>query len=186
MRFLMPLCLILLSVLAVSRTGQARDIPEMDSPVAQDIARGMAGRVPAPLEGIWRIAGEKSLIGIRPSGPDKFEIVSIDCEAPSVLPGTVMGYASATARPLTYDADIFTKVGDGVLRKSDDFLITVSDDGNRFTMRHYKQGKSIRLWRFLPYLFRYSVSSVNTRPEDIDGCIRVWPPAERPYKKIVL
>lgn len=176
--------LILTALSAVGIT--ARDLPEMDSPIALDIARGMEGRVPDPVEGIWRVAGEKSLIGIRPSGPDRYELVSIDCEAPAVLPGTVIGYASATARPRTYDADIFTKIYDGVLRKSSRFLISVSDDGNRFTLRQYRQGKTLRLWRLIPYLFRYSISSVDTRPEDLDGCIRVWPASARPSKKIVL
>ena len=144
---------LLLAVLSAAGIS-ARDLPDMDSPVARDIARGMEGRVPDPVEGVWRVAGEKSLIGIRPSGPDRYELVSIDCEAPAVLPGTVIGYATATARPRTYDADIFTKIHDGVLRKSSRFLISVSDDGNRFTLRQYRRGKTIRLWRLIPYLFR--------------------------------
>ncbi len=44
-------------------------------------------------------------------------------------------------------------------------------------MRSYRKGKTVNLLRWLPYLFRISVSEVDTRPSGIDGATRIAPPS---------
>lgn len=177
---------VILTLFLLSGIGASAEAPEMDSPVAHSIALGMKGRVPAPIEGIWRVPGEGSVLGIRPAGRDKYELVIVDCQSPSILPGTVMGHATSTAKAGVYDADLYTKVADGALKKSADFIIKVSPEGDRFTLTHYFKGKVVRLWRLLPYLFRYSVADKDERPRDIDGCIRIWPETCSPTATVVL
>lgn len=154
--------------------------PETDSDVAMAIMEDISCRNADPIEGIWRLRGENSVIGIKAVGIDRYEMVVIDCPMPEVTPGTVMGTLRNVAKDGTYDADISTRLSGkgGMGKKTADFVLTLRDDGRVFTMRHYFKGTAVRLWRLVPYLFRYSVKNVDNRPEDMDGCVKVWPASD--------
>ena len=136
-----------------------------------------------PLCGIWRIGGDGALIAILPetASTARFEIYLLDSPDMSVIPGNKIGSATATGQPGIYDAELAQS--QSLLKKRQRYIFTLDRDGY-LSLKPYKQGKKVSLWRLLPYLFRasVSVSDINTRPASVDGAIKVYPPTtpERP------
>lgn len=128
-----------------------------------------------PLAGIWRIGGDGATVAFLPTGPSKpdFDIVILDSPDMSVIPGQTIGHATATGKTGTYDANFVRSQPAG--KKTVRCIITLGKDG-RLSFDYYKQGYSVRLWRLLPYLFRFSVNRQDTRPASVDGAVRLYPP----------
>ena len=127
-----------------------------------------------PLGGIWRMGPDGATIAIlpTPSSQGHFEIYLLDSPDMSVIPGQIIGSASATGSYGTYDAE-FSGTGK-LISKRQRFILTLSSDGS-LGFKSYKKGKKISLWRWLPYLFRFSVSDYDTRPSAVDGAVRLYP-----------
>ncbi|MDE5567879.1 MAG: hypothetical protein K2J12_05500 [Muribaculaceae bacterium] len=144
-------------------------------PMTQRAAREIIdSRGADPLGGIWRMGPDGATIAILPvaASQGRFEIYLLDSPDMSVIPGGKIGSAVSTGVNGTYDAEF---AGAGKLTaKRQRFIITLSADGN-LNFRSYKKGKKISLGRWLPYLYRVSVSDYNTRPTSVDGAIRVYP-----------
>lgn len=154
---------------------------------ALEIAQGMEGRVPDPIEGLWQLSSEESVLGIRATSRGNYEIVAIDSPSPGLLPGTVIGTARASAKYGVYDASIYTELGaDGGLSKGKDFIVELTDGGDTFTLSHYYRGITIRPWRLLPYLYRGAVGTRDERPRDIEGCHRLYPKPSLPKESAAL
>lgn len=148
----------------------------LDSDMADSVISQLRSRSLNAVEGIWQVAGMRSVIAIVADGRDRYNILAIDVDAPAVIPGTKIGTARPTAKQGTYDAKIYTKASpDGRMSRRADFIISVSADGNRITLHHYYKGLAVRMWRSIPYLFGATLRNRDTRPDDIDGCIRIWP-----------
>ena len=61
-----------------------------------------------------------------------------------------------------------------MLKKRQRYIFTLDRDGY-LSFKSYKQGKKISLGRLLPYLFRVSVSDIDTRPSTVDGAVKIYP-----------
>ncbi len=130
-----------------------------------------------PIEGVWRIAGDGAVFAVLPGegGDDAFRLVIVDSPDMSVLPMTEFGTARRTAVAGRYDARLSASLTSGTsVRRDRNLIISLSDDG-RLIFEPYKKGLKLNLWRVLPYMFRFSVASQNTRPSDIDGAVRLYP-----------
>lgn len=181
------LAVILLSVLNCSAMDRGAEMRELDSAVADSLMEIMGKRTLAPIEGIWQIAGFRSVIAIIAGGRDEYRMIAVDVDAPSVLPGTLIGIARPTAKERTYDAKIYTKASpDGKMIRKADFILSVDPTMRRLTMHHYYKGLAVRMWRSIPYLFGATLRMRDTRPDDIDGCLRLWPVPESPTSIITL
>lgn len=146
------------------------------SPMTQTAAREIIdSRGADPLGGIWRMGPDGATIAILPVAASQghFEIYLLDSPDMSVIPGGKIGSAVSTGAGGTYDVE-FDGAGK-LTAKRQRFIITLSADGN-LNFKSYKKGKKISLGRWLPYLYRVSVSDYNTRPTSVDGAIRVYPP----------
>ena len=150
------------SVSALTR-AQARDI--IDSHGAD------------PICGIWHIGGDGALIAIIPetASTARFDIYLLDSPDLSVIPGEKIGSAVATGQPGIYDAELSASP-QSLLKKRLRYIFTLGRDGY-LSLKSYKQGKKVALWRLLPYLFRarISVSDVDTRPGSVDGAVKIYP-----------
>ncbi len=135
------------------------------------------------IEGIWQFPTDGAQVVIerfipdnyRDDGATRYRLVVIQSPRLSVRPGTVMGYMIPSAKKGYYDARIYT-VFDGGLHLSSPkkFILKHSDDG-RLSFVEHKTGVKINLWRMVPYMFRYSISTQDNRPEDMNGCIKIFP-----------
>ncbi len=127
-----------------------------------------------PLTGIWKIGGDGATIAFLPrvGSTSTFDIVLLDSPDLSILPGGIIGEAVSTGRLATYDATM--NVSPGTTGRKTKSILTIDKDG-RLNIKPYKQGKTIKLWRWLPYLFRISVTDNNTRPDGVDGAVKIYP-----------
>lgn len=127
-----------------------------------------------PICGMWRIGGDGALIAILPekASTARFEIYLLDSPDLSVIPGKKIGSAVTTGQPGVYDAELASS--QPMLKKRQRYIFTLDRDGY-LSFKSYKQGKKISLGRLLPYLFRVSVSDIDTRPSTVDGAVKIYP-----------
>lgn len=135
------------------------------------------------IEGIWQFPTDGALVVIEQFTPDnyrddevtRYRLVVVQSPRLSVRPGTIMGYMTPSAKKGYYDARIYTAF-DGGLSLSDPkkFILKLSDDA-RLSFVEHKTGIKVNLWRMVPYMFRYSISSQDNRPEEMNGCIKIYP-----------
>lgn len=123
-----------------------------------------------PVEGIWQLAPEGAVIAIEADGRGTYSIFLVDAPAPALLPGTLIGGLARTAAANTYDGRIS-------LPEGPDTRLTAELDPRCGTLQFYKyrQRAALNLWKLVPRLFRYSVAWEDTRPEGIDGALRLYP-----------
>lgn len=135
----------------------------------------------SPAEGVWRLSGSEGVMAvISDPGTIFCKIVVVDSPDRSVCPGTVMGAITPAGRENYYDARIFTGCEEGLLSRPKRFTISLPDD-SRMIMVPVTNKLKFNLWRFLPYMFRMSVTRVNDRPNNLDGAVRLYPePADSP------
>ena len=141
---------------------------------------------PMPLdniEGIWQFPADGAQVVIERFTPDnyrndgatRYRLVVIQAPRLSVRPGTVMGYMIPSAKKGHFDARIYTAFDGGLhLSSPKKFILKHSDDG-RLSFVEHKTGVKVNLWRMVPYMFRYSISIQDNRPEEMNGCIKIFP-----------
>lgn len=135
------------------------------------------------IEGIWQFPADGAQVVIerftpdnyRDDGATRYRLVVIQSPRLSVRPGTVMGYMIPSAKKGYYDARIYTAFDGGLhLSTPTKFILKHSDDG-RLSFVEHKTGVKVNLWRMVPYMFRYSISAQDNRPEDMNGCVKIFP-----------
>ena len=137
------------------------------------------------LEGLWRMSADGALLAIErwdnTSAPatdlnSGYRIVMVKSPSRHPRPGTLVGYASATAKAGVYEARIYTSLTDRLtLERPRRFMIHLNGQENRFALRPVRTSIKMNLWRILPYMFRYSIQVKSNRPDDVDGATRVFP-----------
>lgn len=133
----------------------------------------------ASYDGVWRMTGSGAIFAIEPK-PGLTESYALtllwspDLGLPS---GSELGEMRPAGRQLVFDASLGLdhKGGrhiPGIGRKYR-FELEFSPGMQRIRFRPYKQSWRVNVFRWLPYLFRTSVSKTDTRPADIDGAVRL-------------
>ena len=93
-----------------------------------------------------------------------------------IAPGTVMGTARTSGKAGMYDASIFRSfTADGKGHRPQRLAITVDIATGMLRFDPYKQGWRVNLRRLIPYLFRVTVQREDSRPDGLDGAMRVYP-----------
>ena len=137
------------------------------------------------IEGLWQPTADGGRIAImRWTGSDRpvlseaqdiYRIIIVSSPRKSLRPGTIMGYAVATARKGYYDARIYTSQSANSLTRHRRFTLHISDD-THLSMTPVREGWKVTFRPRLPYLFRLSVyKQESDRPRDLDGFIRIYP-----------
>lgn len=183
--------IVLLCALALPGVVNATQIPDRSELLAgydrDSVEQRLLSLPLHDIEGIWQFTENGSLIVIerfKPTeSPDdgvvRYRMVVLQSPRLSVRRGTVMGYLWPTAKRNCFDARIYTDFdGGSVLTKAKRFTLSL-DDESRLAFTRHKSGVRINLWRFVPYMFRYSVSSRDDRPRNIDGCVKIFPVSSR-------
>ena len=134
------------------------------------------------VEGIWSATADGARIAIIPGMPPGFPkhsgngylLVILDSPRAGIVPGTVMGWCSPSARKGYYDSRIFTRC-DGVdLSSPRRFTLHLTDDA-RLSMTEVHEGLEFVPWRILPYMFRSLLRERHDRARELDGLLRIWP-----------
>lgn len=152
--------------------------------LVDSISAKMSRQTLDPVEGLWELTADGAVVAIErePSTTRRstatYRITAVSMPDRSVAPGTLMGRAVSTADARKFDSLIYTKSVGGKLQSPAGFIITLYDD-DRLSLSHYRQGVRFNLWRMVPYMFRYSVSSIDERPKGTDGMVRLHPRSQK-------
>ena len=131
----------------------------------------------APIEGVW-MTSAGAYIAISANGINTYTMTILHSPDLSILPGTIMGSAHLSGKVGMYDASIFRNfTPDGKGHHSQQLAITVDVSTGMMRFDPYKQGWRINLRRLIPYLFRVTVQREDTRPDGLEGAMRIFPPA---------
>lgn len=129
----------------------------------------------APIEGVW-MTSAGAYIAIHANGVNTYEMTILHSPDLSIIPGTMMGSAHISGKAGMYDASIFRNfTADGKGHRPQRLAITVDISTGMLRFDPYKQGWRINLRRLIPYLFRFSVQREDTRPDGLEGAMRIYP-----------
>lgn len=136
-----------------------------------------------PVEGLWRMspAGGGALFSIlaAPGRQGVFEMRLLEAPDWRVPENALCGELRAASRRGVYDCRMAadpSKQSFGRTFSDHTATMELAADGSRLIVRPYSRKRRISLRRWLPYFFRISVYEENTRPDDLDGAVRVYPP----------
>ncbi len=133
------------------------------------------------IEGIWQFTASGISVVIEryisdkiPSDATCYRMVLLRAPDRSIIPGSIMGYLSPTAKRDVYDSRIYTNFDGSIFMSAKRFTITMTDD-ERLTFKPEKKGIKFNFYRLLPRTFRIGISGQDTRDATLDGCIRIFP-----------
>lgn len=147
---------------------------------ADSVICRLAGRPLHPVEGLWEMAGEGSLMAIELIGesPAVYVMALVKGSDLGLRCGTVAGYLTPGAREGVYDARIYSdRVDEGVLLISpQNYEAKLNSHGSHLELTRYGRALRLNWWRLLlPYMYRGAVSPMERRAEGLEGLTRVWP-----------
>lgn len=127
------------------------------------------------VEGYWELTAGGALLEFRrtPGKSGSYDIFLIDSPDYTVVPGTKLGSMDATAVAGKFDVILAADPRRGPGGKSRRFIFDI--ENGKLRMSAYKVGKTVNIYRLLPYLFRVGIRDTGNRPEGIDGAIRTAP-----------
>lgn len=138
-----------------------------------------------PAEGVWQMTADGAIFAVErvhasatETMPRELRITVIRSPQRRVRPGSVMGTARPTVKPGVYEARLNTRIADiGGLELPRRFLLTLNQEGTTMTLEPYKSPLKVNLLRLIPYLYR-TVRLQNSRPQGLDGAVRIYPAPE--------
>ena len=132
----------------------------------------------AMLEGVYRMTDSGAVFSIAPMPAinEDYALTLLWSPDLSVPSGTPFGTMRPAGQPFVFDATmgIDHRGGRNIAgTKKFRFRLEFSTDGRRISFKPYKRSWRVNLMRIMPYLFRTSISKTDTRPDDIDGAVRI-------------
>lgn len=142
----------------------------------------LAAAATDPIEGRWTVNGGGAVIEIAraPGADERFSVTMVDSPDLKVAPGTVLGYACPAPATGRYDCHLSADPSPRHRRaggRKVDFSIEFADGtSDAIIFSYYQKGRRISLWRWLPYLFRVTVSDPHRDSSGLDGARRLGAP----------
>lgn len=144
------------------------------------VLTALAAAATDPLEGRWTINGGGAVIEITraPGADERFCVTMVDSPDLKVAPGTVLGYATPAPAAGRYDCRLAADPSPrhSGRRKVSFSIEFVDGTADAITFSYYQKGRRISLWRWLPYLFRVTVSDPRGDINGLDGARRLGSP----------
>lgn len=194
-RLLAALCL--LASLTAGANDFLKALPEASARVegygnVDSVEARMATMPLLPAEGLWQMTDGGAIIALEryvdPTLPHQaqagtFRLVMVKSPVRRVRPGTVIGYAVATAKSGLLEARLYTDFArESRLSIPRTFYLQLSTDGAVLTFKAKKNRLAVNPFKLLPYLYRNVVTlRQNTAPDDLNGAVRLFPPVVSSY-----
>lgn len=152
---------------------------------------------PRAAEGIWLLTdgnAARALIAIErsdssPLDAGSYRLVVIEAEDRTIIPGTVIGTATASADEDLLNASIAREIADGTPCRFADYTIRFIANGDRLEIVKRSSRLRVNLYAAIPYLFlRPSISSrdgASTRSAT-PGAVRIFPQPSKPVNPVYL
>ena len=129
---------------------------------------------------VWQMTAGGAIVRLQnsPDASGDLDVIILDSPDFALAPGTCVGKLKRTVRHNVYDLALADRVhkgkkgAAGTLRST--FTAEFTPEG-RMLLKPYKKSWSVNVFRLLPYLFRVSVHRTDTRPDNLDGAVRLSP-----------
>lgn len=150
--------------------GVSRERYEIDS-----VLRTLDCRADDPLIGRWQLT-QGGEIAIAPADDMHGSLLMLVIDSPdrSIMPGTVIGLAIPSAVRGHYDAVFYNNPG--VKGSGTGKFMLMLNDASHLSFKSVKHGVKFNPLRLIPYMFRGVITSVDNRPDNHVGAIRVGRP----------
>ena len=167
----------MLTLSCATHASERSDVTLIDCPIAVHTALTAIGdRSPVGLEGAWMLTEDRTSIAIVRTGAMTYNVLAGTSHDLSIKPGTVIGTLTLSGKDGLYDLKLARSFRrDGTPSRYAHMAVKVNDTGDIFHFISYRRGLRVDLRRLIPYLFRVSVTSSDTRPEGLNGAHRLWP-----------
>lgn len=181
---------VLVFALAASASDFLRSLPTVSTVLAgyndvDSVACRLAALPLCPAEGVWQMTDGGATFAIEraePStahAPARMRMVMVRSPWRSIRPGTVLGHLEPTARPGVYEARIYSgfaqRTGLSLPRA---FSLKLNDERTVMTFVPFKSPLKFNLFRLLPYMYRRVIEPQQSRPDGLDGAVRIAPAAD--------
>lgn len=133
------------------------------------------------LEGDWQVHGGGACLRVCPAPVPgaPMAVLWLDGPDPSIAPMEQIGEAVPGAEPGLYDFRVKADPASGKKRaRYMSFAVRLTDSADGLAFEAYNRGRRVSLWRWIPYLFRVTVSEPRRRPAGLDGARRVGAPPQ--------
>lgn len=175
------------SAFALSAADFLDSLPSQSAVVpgygAADSVELRMSRLPlCPAEGIWQMTDGGALFAIERAEPSpdlaplRLRMVMIRSPWRSIRPGTVIGHLVPTARRGVYEARLYSDVARRTgLNIPRGFTLELTEDDALMTIRPFRSPVRLNLFRLLPYMYRRVISLQDSRPDNLNGAVKVFP-----------
>ena len=177
---------IALFLLPLALTANAGDYDSVEK-----VTQRMSDKILDAIEGVWQFTGDDgAIVAIEKdptaTGLPAYKMIVIDSPQRALLPGSLMAKIQSTVKPDTFEADIFThfSLSSMSLGGTKKFILTLKN--SRLTIKPVKAKLSVNLLRLIPYAYRLGLSYRDHRPDDLDGCVRIFPAPSQPSNPVYL
>lgn len=131
-----------------------------------------------PLEGRWQVNGDGALVDIVATAGTSgvMEMRWVDGPDLSIEPGTVVGTITPSSTAKVYDCHALVDPRQSNVAKQRKVYFAIrflGDSANDIGFEAYERRRRISLWRWIPYMFRVSLTKEASRPNELDGASRV-------------
>lgn len=152
---------------------------------ADSVSARIAALPACPAEGVWQLPAGGATFAIErcePTtgvAPAQLRMVMVRSPWRSIHPGTLLGHLEPTAKPGIYEARIYSGLAQRTgLNLPRPFTLQLNGDGTMLTFVPFKSPLKINLFRLLPYMYRRVVEPQKSRPEGLNGAVKIAPRAD--------
>lgn len=177
-----------LSLLMASASDFLRSLPEISTVIDGYIDTDSVGRriraLPAcPAEGVWQMtAAGGAIFAIERDepttdvAPTRLRMIMIRSPWRSIRPGTLIGHLEPTAQAGVYEARIYSSTAQRTgLNIPKAFTLKLNSEATILTFVPFKSPLKINLFRLLPYMYRRVIEPQKSRPDGLDGAVKIAP-----------
>ncbi|MCM1309781.1 MAG: hypothetical protein NC301_01995 [Bacteroides sp.] len=147
------------------------------------VEQRIAASPAAPIEGVWQMTAadgatfaierEESSTDVAPS---RLRIIMVKSPWRSIRPGTLLGHLEPTAKAGVYEARIYSGFAQRTgLNLPRPFTLKLNDDATVVTFEPFKSPLKFNLFKLLPYMYRRVVQLQRSRPEGLNGAVKIAP-----------
>lgn len=147
------------------------------------VAARIAELPASPVEGLWQMtaAGGATFAIEREQpttdhAPARLRMVMVASPRRSIRPGTLLGHLEPTAQPGVYEARIYSEFAQRTgLSLPRPFTLKLNGDATIMTFAPFKSPLKVNLFRLLPYMYRRVFELQKSRPDGLDGAMKIAP-----------
>lgn len=182
------LLIALISTVAVNAKDFLHTLPAQSTVIPgyesiDSVERRLSELPLCPVEGIWQMTdNDGALFAVERAenstelAPTRLQMVMIRSPWRSIRPGTIIGHLVPTPERGVYEARLYSDVARHTgLDIPRGFTLKLSDEFSLMTIQPFRSPLKFNLLRLLPYMYRRVITIQDSRPDNLDGAMKIFP-----------